>query len=112
MRVPGSIEGTDKVDAATWAGLLAIQAHNRTGDYVIAMRGEDDVADGQVCRVLGPDETDVEHRYGPGEWMPVLCWTGYVMWTPPDNLVAIAVNDRQIRRLFDEGYARRGSDNL
>ena len=30
MRVPGSIEGTDKVYAATWAALLAIQAHNRT----------------------------------------------------------------------------------
>src|ERR1043165_44755 len=30
MRVPGSIEGTDKVYAATWAALLAIQAHNQT----------------------------------------------------------------------------------
>jgi O-acetyl-ADP-ribose deacetylase (regulator of RNase III) len=30
MRVPGSIEGTDKVYAATWAALLAVQAHNRT----------------------------------------------------------------------------------
>src|SRR5262249_23691179 len=29
MRVPGNIEGTDKVYAATWAALLAIQAHNR-----------------------------------------------------------------------------------
>src|SRR5947209_3667716 len=29
MRVPGSIEGTDKVYAATWSALLAIQAHNR-----------------------------------------------------------------------------------
>ena len=32
MRVPGSIEGTDKVYAATWAALLAIQAHNRQRD--------------------------------------------------------------------------------
>jgi O-acetyl-ADP-ribose deacetylase (regulator of RNase III) len=31
MRVPGSIEGTDKVYAATWAALLAIQAHDRAG---------------------------------------------------------------------------------
>jgi O-acetyl-ADP-ribose deacetylase (regulator of RNase III) len=31
MRVPGSIEGTDKVYAATWAALLAVQAHNRAG---------------------------------------------------------------------------------
>src|SRR4051812_30498717 len=30
MRVPGSIEGTDKVYSATWAALLAIRAHNRT----------------------------------------------------------------------------------
>src|SRR5205085_6619062 len=29
MRVPGSIEGTDKVYAATWAALLAVMAHNR-----------------------------------------------------------------------------------
>jgi O-acetyl-ADP-ribose deacetylase (regulator of RNase III) len=28
MRVPGNIEGTDKVYAATWAALLAIHAHN------------------------------------------------------------------------------------
>jgi O-acetyl-ADP-ribose deacetylase (regulator of RNase III) len=30
MRVPGNIEGTDKVYAATWAALLAVQAHNRS----------------------------------------------------------------------------------
>src|SRR5207302_1999562 len=29
MRVPGSIEGTDKVYSATWAALLAVQAHNQ-----------------------------------------------------------------------------------
>ncbi len=29
MRVPGNIEGTDKVYTATWAALLAIQAHNQ-----------------------------------------------------------------------------------
>src|SRR4051812_42566192 len=29
MRVPGNIEGTDKVYAATWAAMLAIVAHNR-----------------------------------------------------------------------------------
>jgi len=32
MRVPGNIEGTDKVYAATWAALLAIHAHNRSAD--------------------------------------------------------------------------------
>ena len=30
MRVPGSIEGTDKVYAATWAALLAVYQHNTT----------------------------------------------------------------------------------
>ena len=30
MRVPGSIEGTDKVYCSTWAALLAIQDHNRS----------------------------------------------------------------------------------
>ncbi|QEH32504.1 RNase III inhibitor [Aquisphaera giovannonii] len=35
MRVPGSIEGTDKVYCATWATLLAILAHNRTAESPI-----------------------------------------------------------------------------
>lgn len=29
MRVPGSIEGSDKVYAATWAALIAVHQHNR-----------------------------------------------------------------------------------
>jgi O-acetyl-ADP-ribose deacetylase (regulator of RNase III) len=35
MRVPGGIDGTDKVYAATWAALLAIQAHNQSSDQRI-----------------------------------------------------------------------------
>jgi O-acetyl-ADP-ribose deacetylase (regulator of RNase III) len=35
MRVPGSIEGTDKVYSATWAALLAVQAHNVSSDQKI-----------------------------------------------------------------------------
>jgi O-acetyl-ADP-ribose deacetylase (regulator of RNase III) len=35
MRVPGNIEGTDKVYTATWAALLAIHAHNRVHDQKI-----------------------------------------------------------------------------
>jgi O-acetyl-ADP-ribose deacetylase (regulator of RNase III) len=35
MRVPGSIEGTDKVYCATWAALLAIHAHNVIKDKKI-----------------------------------------------------------------------------
>lgn len=29
MRVPGCIDGTDKVYTATWAALLAVQEHNQ-----------------------------------------------------------------------------------
>jgi O-acetyl-ADP-ribose deacetylase (regulator of RNase III) len=35
MRVPGNIEGTDKVYSATWAALLAIQAHNQVAERKI-----------------------------------------------------------------------------
>jgi O-acetyl-ADP-ribose deacetylase (regulator of RNase III) len=35
MRVPGSIEGTDKVYCAAWAALLAIHAHNRVSERPI-----------------------------------------------------------------------------
>ena len=40
MRVPGSIEGTDKVYTATWAALLAVHAHHLVSDpkiEVVAM---------------------------------------------------------------------------
>jgi O-acetyl-ADP-ribose deacetylase (regulator of RNase III) len=32
MRVPGSIDGTDKVYSATWAAFLAVASHNRTAE--------------------------------------------------------------------------------
>ncbi len=35
MRVPGSIEGTDKVYSATWAALVAIHLHNVAADHKI-----------------------------------------------------------------------------
>jgi O-acetyl-ADP-ribose deacetylase (regulator of RNase III) len=35
MRVPGSIEGTDKIYSATWGALLAIQNHNVTNETKI-----------------------------------------------------------------------------
>jgi O-acetyl-ADP-ribose deacetylase (regulator of RNase III) len=37
MRVPGPIDGTDKVYCATWAALLAIQAHNVAAEQHIAI---------------------------------------------------------------------------
>jgi O-acetyl-ADP-ribose deacetylase (regulator of RNase III) len=39
MRVPGNIDGTDKVYAATWAALLAVAAHNRTSRERIEVVG-------------------------------------------------------------------------
>lgn len=36
MRTPGNIAGTDKVYVATWAALLAVQAHNQTAAPKIA----------------------------------------------------------------------------
>ena len=36
MRVPGSIAGTDKVYVATWAVLLAVQAHNQKSEQRIS----------------------------------------------------------------------------
>ena len=38
MRVPGSIEGTDKVYAATWASLLAVQKHNQAAAHQKSLR--------------------------------------------------------------------------
>jgi O-acetyl-ADP-ribose deacetylase (regulator of RNase III) len=35
MRVPGNIDGTDKVYSATWAALLAVQAHNTSSEQKI-----------------------------------------------------------------------------
>ncbi len=35
MRVPGSIEGTDKVYCATWAALVAVHAHNVSAERKI-----------------------------------------------------------------------------
>ena len=37
MRVPGNIEGTDKVYAASWAALLAIQTHNQASERKITV---------------------------------------------------------------------------
>ena len=35
MRVPGSIDGSDKVYAATWAAFLAVSQHNVHSDHKI-----------------------------------------------------------------------------
>ena len=35
MRVPGSIEGTDKIYCATWAALIALHAHNLRSEQEI-----------------------------------------------------------------------------
>jgi len=84
----------------------------KTGDYVVILRGVDDVADGQVCKLLAPDETSAPHAYFPKDWVPVLCWTGYMAWTAQDNLVRISARETDIEPLFQWGRSRVGSENL
>jgi len=78
----------------------------QSGDYVVILRGVDDVSDGQLCRVLAPDESTSPHRYPPASWIPVFSWTGYVAWTNQENLVRIAVNVSKIEPLFQFGFSR------
>jgi hypothetical protein len=81
----------------------------QSGDFVVMTRGIDDVADGQICKVLADDEYSDPYRYGPRDAVAVLCWTGYLAWTPQDNLIPIAGNSRAIDALFRWGGARTGS---
>ena len=48
----------------------------KAGDFVIMIHGEDDIIDGQLCRIFDPDEPESSQVYSPGELVPVLCWTG------------------------------------
>lgn len=84
----------------------------KTGDYVVMLRGVDDVSDGQICKVLAPDESAAVHRYRPQDRVPVHYWTGYIAWTSQDNLVPITVNATEIEPLFQLGFSRTGSEHL
>lgn len=81
----------------------------KTGDYVLIIHGEDDVSDGQICKVLAPDESETFHRYSATDCVPVLCWTGYLVWTHQQNLIEIAGDRARIRKLFQMGFSRNES---
>ena len=81
----------------------------KTGDYVLIIQGEDDVSDGQVCKVLAPDETETFHQYPATDCLPVLCWTGYLVWTHQENLIEIDGDHARIRELFQLGCSRNES---
>ena len=84
----------------------------QSGDFVLIVIGNDDVADGQVCKVLAPDEAESFHRYQLDEWVPVVCWTGYLVWTTQDNLIEITGDRARLEHLFRLGLARTGTDTL
>ena len=84
----------------------------KTGDFVLIIRGEDDVTDGQVCKVLAPDETETFHQYQSSDWMPVACWTGYLVWTLQENLIRIDGDLARIEELFQLGFSRNGSSSI
>jgi hypothetical protein len=84
----------------------------RTGDYAIIINGQDEVGDGQVCRVLSPDEDASPHFYDESEPVALLCWTGFVVWSEPDNLIPIEGDAVQIDQLFALGISRVGSQTI
>lgn len=82
------------------------------GDYALIIEGIDDVSDGQICRVLTPDECDGSHEYSPVVLVPILCWTGYMAWTDQSNLIPVAANSTEIAALFQAGFSRKESETL
>jgi O-acetyl-ADP-ribose deacetylase (regulator of RNase III) len=90
MRVPGSIDGTDRVYAATWAALLAIAAHNRSDDRKIEVAafpamgtGFGGVSFGEAARQMA-----VAYRH---------------LLEPPHRLDWDLVAERQLAICYDEG---------
>ncbi len=92
------------------------------GQHAIIITGQDDVADGQLCRVLARSEepnyatsdfpagTDLR-TYHPGEEVLVLCWTGFLVGTRYENLIAVTPANEVARAalivLFETGRCRR-----
>lgn len=113
--VQGRMEGKTTTVTTTVNTLQA-------GTYAIIRDGQDDIADGQVCRVLARDQ---EPNYRPGDYAEgtdlmvytspegvlVECWTGYRAWTAFDNLIPILIPDPPVSALallFVEGNERVG----
>ncbi len=82
----------------------------QTDDYVILVRGVDDVPSGQLCRVLAPDETAAFHRYSASDWIPILSWTGYVVWSAQDNLIEVSGDNARLEQLFQYGFSNISSN--
>lgn len=97
-----------------------------SGTYVIIKNGVDDIADGQLGRVIARDQ---EPNYRPGDYpedmnlehydrssgpcgVLIQCWTGFIAWTDFDNLIPIEpTNDAAasaLALLFVAGNARSG----
>ncbi len=99
-------------------------ATRTAGQYVIIIDGQDDVADGQLCRVLArseepnyeesdfPEGTDLR-TYHPGEVVLVLCWTGFLVGTQYENLIPVnpasEANSAAIVALFEASRGRSGA---
>ena len=84
----------------------------KTGDYVLIVRGVDDVLDGQLCKVIGPDETSSFHEYLEGVRVPVLCWTGFMVWTTSENLIPITSDAHETEQIFVAGMSRSESAQI
>jgi O-acetyl-ADP-ribose deacetylase (regulator of RNase III) len=90
MRVPGSIAGTDKVYAATWAALLAVQAHNRTAAQRIEV---------VALPAMGTGFGGVP--FGEAAWQMAVAYRHFL--EPPHRLDWGFVAQRQLAVCYDEG---------
>jgi hypothetical protein len=82
-----------------------------SGEYVVIITGEDDVADGQLARVISPND-EPNWAYDPDDNVRVACWTGYELYTPANNLIRVRVDgcdDSRMAKLFESGRSRTGT---
>lgn len=93
MRVPGSISGTDKVYAATWASLLAVYQHN------ISQQDEAAKIKTVVFPAMGAGFGCVPYREVARQM--AVAWQHYL--DPPHRMDWQAVVQRQRAIAYDEG---------
>ena len=92
MRVPGSIEGTDKVYAATWAAFLAVYRHNVTTE-------EQDRIHSVVFPAMGTGFGYVPYREAARQMAAAY----YHYLNPPHRFNWDIVVERMKRIAYDEG---------
>jgi O-acetyl-ADP-ribose deacetylase (regulator of RNase III) len=90
MRVPGSIDGTDRIYAATWAALLAIAAHNQTDERKIEVA---------ALPAMGTGFGGVS--FGEAGRQMAVAYRHYLY--PPHRLDWDHVAQRQLAICYDEG---------